>query len=26
VFCVVLGIAGAIEIARGRPFTRIFGR
>ena len=26
VFCVVLGIAGAIEIARGRPFARIFGR
>jgi hypothetical protein len=25
-FCVLLGIAGAIEIARGRPFTRIFGR
>jgi hypothetical protein len=26
VVCVVLGIAGAIEIARGRPFTGIFGR
>jgi hypothetical protein len=26
VFSVVLGIAGTIEIARGRPFTRIFGR
>lgn len=25
VVCVVLGIAGAIEIVRGRPFTRIFG-
>jgi hypothetical protein len=26
VFSVVIGIVGAIEVARGRPFTRIFGR
>jgi hypothetical protein len=25
VVCVAAGIMGAIEIARGRPFTRIFG-
>jgi hypothetical protein len=25
-FCVIVGIAGTIEILRGRPFTRIFGR
>ncbi len=26
IVCVVLGVAGAIEIMRGRPFTGIFGR
>lgn len=25
VICVVLGVVGAIEIVRNRPFTRIFG-
>ncbi len=25
VFCVLAAIAGAIETARGKPFTRIFG-
>lgn len=24
--CVILGIVGTVEIVRGRPFTRIFGR
>jgi hypothetical protein len=25
IVCVVLGVAGSLEVVRGRPFTKIFG-